>query len=278
MTYKEFINTVEKKVQERIGREGELEQYETVKNNGVNRIGLVHKKPQISMSPTIYMEEFYEQYQEGTSISELVETIYNIYQHISEKPPVQVEDALDYHKIKYKIAYKLIHMEMNSELLKEVPYDVFENLAVVPYVIFENPELGIATLQIRNEHLKSWKIDRETVLMQAVRNTFKILPAEVEQLTEFMYVITNSKNHFGAAAMLYPWVLQSLHEDLKENFYILPSSVHELIVIPESYGLCPERMCDIVKEINEECVLAEDVLSNSVYYYVGEEQRVVTYN
>lgn len=278
MTYREFIDTIEKKIQERVGEEEVIQQYETMKNNGVNRIGLVHRKPQVNMSPTIYMEEFYEQYQDGASIAELVETICNIYQQVSEKPPVQVEDALDYHKIKHKIAYKLIHLEKNCELLKEVPHDIFENLAVVPYVIFENSDLGIATLQIRNEHLKSWGIDRETVLTQAVRNSFKILPAKVEQLTDYLYVITNSKGHFGAAALLYPWVLQSLYEKLEENYYILPSSVHELIAIPESFGLHPDKMRDIVREINEEEVLEEEVLSNSVYYYIGEEHRIVTYN
>ena len=89
-----------------------------------------------------------------------------------------------------------------------------------------------------------------------------------------MYVLTNRQKYFGAACMLYTGLLKEIAGQLGHNLFILPSSVHELILLPDKGMDTPERLCDMVREVNETQVSAEEVLSDNVYYYNSEEDRV----
>ena len=91
------------------------------------------------------------------------------------------------------------------------------------------------------------------------------IPVEEEQ--DFMYVLSNHLRSFGAACILYPHVLEMVGDVIGEDFYVLPSSVHEVIVVPESYSMEQGEMEAMVTEINETQVAAEEVLSNHAYFY-----------
>lgn len=275
MNYKEFVCAMETAMKKRMGKEASVYQYDTVKNNGTRRCGLVFRKSEETMAPTIYLEEFYTQYQEGMSEEELADSIYNIYQQVRVKELYPYKDVLDYQKIKNKIVYKLVHKEMNTDFLKEVPFKEFKDLVILPYVLFENEEFGIATLQIKNEHLNSWKVEAEEVFSMAKKNTPQLLPMELFQLTEDMYVMTNSAKNLGAAVILYPDSLEYAYKKLEEDFFVLPSSIHEVILVPQSFGAKIRHLQSIVKEINESEVRPEEILANSVYYYAGNEKRLI---
>lgn len=267
MDYREFVNVMKNQVQMVLGEEVEVEVYEAVKNNEVKRVGLVLKSEQIPVSPTVYMEEFHNQYSKGATISELVKSIERLYQRVKVTDSQPYIDILDYQKIKSKIAYKLINKKQNRKNLRDTPYKEFFDMVMVPYVMFENSDFGYATMQIREEHLESWGVDSETVLQDAMENSEHLLPAELSLLTECMCVITNVTHSMGASAICYPGVLERVGEMLKENFYILPSSIHEFIAIPESFAAAEDYLKKTVREINQTAVAAEEILSNEIYYY-----------
>ena len=103
----------------------------------------------------------------------------------------------------------------------------------------------------------------------------QIYPVQIRQIVRFMYVATNEQCSLGAAVMRYPDFREKVRGMIRGDFYILPSSIHEVILVPESFGLEPERMQEMVKEINQTGVALEEVLSDSVYYFDGEEIRIV---
>ena len=82
-----------------------------------------------------------------------------------------------------------------------------------------------------------------------------------------MYVLTNKQKLQGAACMLYPGVLKSFGERMGQDFYVLPSSVHEVILVPAVPGTEPEILRDIVSDINRTQVAPDEVLADSVYFY-----------
>lgn len=272
MNYEEFIEVMNREVKAAVGAGVSVRVYEAMKNNGVKRKGLVIGENGANMSPTIYLEDFYSEYQGGSELSDLVESIKCLYERVKLADSYPYKDVSDYQKIKPKILYKLINYEDNMEYLKEVPYEAFFDMAAVPYVMFENPELGNATMQIKNEHLKGWGVDGKTVLSEARRNTPLAQPAELGQLTEYMYVLTNPERNFGAVTVCYPETLEKVWRYIGEDYYLLPSSIHEFILIPESYGAEAKQLQRIVREINATEVRAEEVLSNRVYYYNGSEK------
>ena len=94
-------------------------------------------------------------------------------------------------------------------------------------------------------------------------------------LTDVMYVHTNESGYLGAAVILYSDVLKKEYERLGENFYIIPSSIHEIIVVPESFGMNRIEMENMLRSINASDVREEEILSDYVYYYMGKEERII---
>lgn len=190
--------------------------------------------------------------------------------------------------VKNKIVYRLINREKNKKLLSEVPYMPWKDLAIVFYLLLEMDEhqMQQAAMLIKKEQLEWWNTSTEDLYQNAMLNTEKLLPYELtnmyalltemlgveeieDHLTaeESMYVLTNQMRSFGAAAVLYPGRLEMLALYLKENFYILPSSVHEMIILPESGALPKEELNAVIQEINGSQVNAEEYLSDHAYYY-----------
>ena len=134
---------------------------------------------------------------------------------------------------------------------------------------------GRSKYEIRNEHLRYWRVEKEEIRRLAEKNTPRIYPVQIRQIVRFMYVATNEQCSLGAAVMRYPDFREKVRGMIRGDFYILPSSIHEVILVPESFGLEPERMQEMVKEINQTGVALEEVLSDSVYYFDGEEIRIV---
>lgn len=80
-------------------------------------------------------------------------------------------------------------------------------------------------------------------------------------------VLTNNTGIFGAASLFYPYVLEMIGKRMEGSFFILPSSIHETILLPDDEAYRLSELEDMVREINRTELLAEDWLSDSVYYY-----------
>ena len=81
------------------------------------------------------------------------------------------------------------------------------------------------------------------------------------------YVITNSNGINGASVILYTDILKEIGGFLGEDYYLLPSSIHEMLAIPVSAPMDEKEMHEMVEEVNRSCVVSEEILSDSVYRY-----------
>ena len=275
MNYTEFMNAMLCEIRGQIGVEVRTELYTVTKNNGTRRTGILFKQTDSNLAPTIYLEEFYQKYLKGQQVPDLADSICSIYQEIRVKKTCDCQNLFDFENVKEHIVYKLIRRDANEELLKQIPYEPFLDLAVVYYIQIDNTRFGSAAIQIRNEHLRYWRVEKEEIQRLAEKNTPRIYPVQIQQVMRFMYVATNQQCSMGAAVMRYPNLWEKVRGMIGESFYILPSSIHEVILVPESFGMEPERMTEMVKEINQTGVAPEEVLSDSVYYFDGEEIRIV---
>lgn len=256
------------------------------KNNGVWRKGLTIEEKGINISPTIYLEEYYQQFCHGSSLESITEEILDLYGELRFQAPWKGERLRVYQEIRDKIVYRLISRERNPVLLREIPYVSYLDLAIVFAVILEIDRRGIVTMLIRTEQLKEWGIGKEEVYRQACENTRRLLPADFQSMKAVieelimvpcreneikLCVLTNRMKRYGAAAVLYEGQLESMGQMLGENYYVLPSSVHEMLILPESCAPETEEMNRMIKEINEAVVDPEEVLGDHVYYYDREK-------
>ena len=275
MNYTEFMNAMLCEIRGQVDAQVRTELYTVTKNNGTRRTGILFKQEDSNLAPTIYLEEFYQKYLKGQQVPDLADSICSIYQEIRVKKTCDCQNLFDFNHVKEHIVYKLIRRDANEELLKQIPYEPFLDLAVVYYIQIDNTRFGSAAIQIRNEHLRYWRVEKEEIRRLAGKNTPRIYPTQIQKIVRFMYVATNEQCSLGAAVMRYPDFREKVRGMIRGDFYILPSSIHEVILVPESFGLEPERMQEMVKEINQTGVAPEEVLSDSVYYFDGEEIRIV---
>lgn len=282
MTYNQFVQATEQRVKEEIEECASVSAYMARKNNGTRRRGLLFLEEDSNVSPTIYLEEYYWQFQQGKPLEEIVEEILGLYGKIRFKEQWQEDVLRDYSVLKGRIVYRLINREANQDILKEIPYIPYLDLAIVFYVLIELSEYGTAAMPVKKEHLKLWKVTAEQIYEQACKNTHRLLPCEFQTMRaviaelaglgedkgeDCLYVLTNCLKSFGASVILYPERLAEIGKYLGENYYVLPSSVHEVLILPESAAPGKKALCDMVSEINETQVPPEEVLSDRVYFY-----------
>lgn len=290
MTYYQFVQEVEKKVKREAGKNIAVCIHTAVKNNGRKRKGLMITKEGVNISPAIYLEEYYEQFEEGVSLEDIVRDILRLYNGVKFCRSWDGKAIADYAAINGKIIYQLINWKKNKERLSEVPYRPYLDMAVVFYVLMEVSEYGTAVMLIKKEHLDVWKVTEEEIYARACSNTEHLLPCEfqtmkavIAELTDryedksrdVMYVLSNHIRSHGAAAILYEGRLKEIGEYLKESYYVLPSSVHEVIIIPESEAPGRKALIQMVTEINATQVETEEVLSDNAYYYDRETGKLL---
>ena len=294
MTYYQFVQAVESRIKEAVKESVAVRIHTAEKNNGTIRRGLTLTEQDINISPTIYLEEYYRQFQNGGSLEHITSDILRLYNEVRFQKSWGEEKLYDYSQVKEKVIYRLVNYESNEKMLRNVPYIVYLDLAIVFCVLLEVTKYGTATMAIRNDHLDLWGVEKEELYRQASENTSRFLPddfssmsAVIEELTEEseahisfedkeeeMYVLSNRIHSYGAAAILYSGRMEGIGMYLKSNYYILPSSVHEVIVVPEKAAVEKEELSAMVAEINRTQVEAEEVLSDHAYYYNRKKGRL----
>lgn len=299
MSYEQFIENMAAIIKGRMEISLDLSIHSTVKNNGYQRKGITFSEEGSNISPTIYLEEYYEKFMRGSSVKELAEQVLEMYRKIRIRHSWNEVSVQDYQNIKDKIIYKLVNQERNGELLDQVPHVRYLDLAILYFVLVDMDKSGgqMATMLIRNEHLTWWNVTSEEIRRRADMNTEKILPYEfsamcmmIEEMLgnqemeeeewkkfreqENMYILTNHIRSCGASAILYPGRLQAIGDYFKENYFILPSSIHEVIILPESKALPKDEMECVIREVNETQVQAEEFLSNHAYYYDRQKMEI----
>lgn len=292
MEYQEFLSAVERKMNLKMTGGMHASLHEAVKNNGEVKRGVLVESPGINISPAFYLEEVYQRYQGGDTLDQLVDELLKCYQEVRCQKSLDITNLETIEGIRDKVVFKLIHSEKNRDLLKEIPHREILDLSIVFYLIVDMEERSTATILIRNDHLKVWGIDEERLLSFAYENVQRLIPPQLFLMREivaetleggrkpinlfeypgslkdeFMYVLTNSHRNLGAAAILYPGVQKKIAEILRGSYYVIPSSIHEMIVIPMTESITRKELDQMVREANENVVDPEEILSDHVYIY-----------
>lgn len=290
MNYEEFICRVQAEVKEKMGEKAQVERRRITKNNGVELEGITITEEGQRISPMIYLDEYYSIYERGVTIPQIGEDILRIYERSRESLPKTPDFYTDFEKVKARLACKLINYQRNEKQLVRVPYVRCLDLALVFYYALEEEEIGRGTILIYNSHLTMWGISKEQLYEAARRNTPGLLPYEFIEMRELlaesfadgedfeeelpMYVLSNRERHFGAVNMIYDSVLSEIGRRIGDDFYVLPSSVHECIIVPAGAKATRSELSNIVWDINRTQVLPEEVLSDNVYFYERRNHRL----
>lgn len=296
MDIEEFSNAVLAAVKDKADGAFKARMITITKNNGIKMTGIVSVVPGSKGGPCIYLDSYYEEYRKGrTEIREVIGKVCRqLMEHKDDLRDFSMDSLCYWDVVKTRIYVKLINREMNTGLLGAVPHRQFLDLSAVYYIKLEGKG-GIPTILIYNEHMLMWRKDEEELYQTAMKNmrlegealfedmdmVFKrMMPEHADFLADSgalqvsMYVLSNRSKFFGAAEILDSNTLKSIGNRLGEDFVILPSSVHETIIIPSSKAPEYSELADQVREVNEEDVEIGERLSNHVYLYSRNERTL----
>lgn len=258
----------------------------------MTKAGLSISEKGSTRSIAIYFDDFYPEYLNGVSLSQISRDIVEInLEH--EFPEVLDIDFADYKAIKDKLRIRLVGSEHNAAYLKAGIYQTHPMGAEVVYVELQRSSEGTMVSRVTHSMVEEWGVPEREVFAAALENTQKKEPASFLPLIEGIdvilgmvnlevnevnkeepYVLCNKNRDNGASVLLYPGMLEELHEKMGGDFYILPSSIHEVMILSKEAGLPVEELNSMIKEINREMVHPQEQLGNVAYEFQGETGRL----
>lgn len=275
----------------------EISETVVVKMNDQKLHGLVIREKGSDAAPTFYMDDMFERYSQGEDLGSLMTELANQYSFAKDMPkPPEVD--LSWDNVKDKLTVRLLEKKRNREFLSTMPYvSVGHGLAIIADINMGEDRGGDWRIAINNNVLESLGVDKERLFSDAMSNAKIYDPPTLVDMTNAlfsqeknnlldreepiapedlggMYVLTNSTGSLGAAALFYPDVKEKAAELMGSDYYILPSSVHEVILVPDNPSIDAKDLCKMVKEANRTVVEEKDILSDNVYHYSREDRRL----
>jgi len=306
--YDSFVKSFSEIILQMMGKDYSIRIFKVIKNDSLEQDSLILCKSGTGFSPGIYLMPYYKEYSEGADIFELAARLCASYKRNEEE---KAEDGFTYtlENVKKRIIYRLLSYEKNKKLLEKIPHIKYLDLAVTYYCLLQNDESRISAIRITNEHLQSWNISVNELHKLAANNTKREFPPVIlsvddvihtfhneervsysnaaaekilkektnisnEQINS-MYVLSNSAGIYGAACLLYKNLLRDFSAKVQADLYILPSSIHELIIIANRKDIDKDELALMVRSINRTHLAYDEVLSDNVYYYSREYNAIL---
>lgn len=306
MDLKQFAEAVKEEASKKLGRDYEVDVAEQLKNNGVVMTQLSIRKKDCQICPSIYLENFFEEYQMGQDLQTVTDNLLSYYGSISDIPNdiQEITQDLSYENMRNRLVFKLIKTYDNQELLKAVPSIPYLDLSIVFYTYLFSDDNIRATAIVSNRNMEDWGVTVDELYQRALVNMQEDFPPILYELLPVLLgespknllvgesafkpkengmaellVLSNKYDLFGAAVLLYPGVLEQCRELLGKDFVILPSSVEEVILV--YYPDCEGKLLDsfelshLIQSINESEVGEEKWLSNHAYKYCSATKQVI---
>lgn len=272
-----------------------------LKNNDVCLDSVSILNPAISeqVTPVVYLQPYFEEFKKGLSMEKIVNNIYELLLIHTEQPVFNIQEIGTFEQARDRITISVVSLELNHERLSSIVHRSWFDLAIIyKYNVQTNDDLQ-GTITITNQLLKMWNISEEDLYLAAMENTrnsdWLIMPIaemmkkmilestleideELPEVNPGMYVVTTTSKNNGAMAILYPDIFERLIEDYSiecDVLYIMPSSIHELIVYSAGQKeISTEYLKNLVYEVNTVSLERTEVLSYSVYYYDPKTSQV----
>lgn len=296
MTLENFTNLIKENLTEALEEKESCKIDHVLKNNGTELVGVTIMREDVNISPTIYINNFYDAYEDGDiSMEEVLNEILHIYDNNKMEQSIDLRDFLDYEKVKDHIVFKLVNTEKNEKFLEDVPHVDVLDLSLIFQCIVSEGKHEHATITIHEAHRKLWNISVEELYEKAMNNTQVLYRYEIKNmrniLCEFlqeredeleslleqsqdiypMYVLSNRNRLDGAGCLFYPNLMRNFAKAVNSSFYVIPSSIHEVILLPCTGAEDAKELQDMIQTVNDTELSNEEILSYSLYFYDIEE-------
>ena len=285
LNYEEFKKEILKRVRKEAGEDTEVEITVIQKNNGTSKEAIAFLDKENNLQPLIYLESIYSQYCAGAELSVCVGFTVEVYRSVMG---VDIDTAYkDWKTVRNKIEMAVINKAWNADTISGIPHRDFLDLVLYCRVIIDKNENGVASTIVRSHMLSEWGISEEE-LWEAAFSNLKTEEFDIKDVNEVLgfifregglsgaldknefepvlYVLTNKYQNRGAVGMLRTDLLEKFAEQGGCDLYILPSSIHEVLLLKDD-EMPVDELRKVVRSVNRGMVDEMDRLSDEVYYY-----------
>ena len=268
------------------------------KNNGLKLTELQIFNENSNICPAIYLEPFYKIYQSDGDLETVLKKMVQIRLNNDVNSIFDTELVLNFEKVKGSIIPCLLRKDWNEQLLAEKPYKTVADLAITYRMLLVETNINnIASIPITNDLMNVWHVDIDTLHELALQNMSELLPSTLQSISsaieeefrrsnmgdgqevtdvvapkgDVMYVLSNKQRLYGAAAVLDKEIMQKILDRFGENFYIIPSSINECIILTSSLAMSVKEATDLIKVVNATHVVVDERLSDHLYRYSAKD-------
>lgn len=242
---------------------------------------------------SVHVDELYTAYQEGAKLNAIVNYIgndvlhtksYNIYD--------KTRELMDYGTAKSRLLVRLINYGRNTDVLRDVVYKTFGDIAFTVCAIVDENEHGITSTKILKTMVKKWGKNEDDIFNEAIENTYRISPPRFYTLEKMLLndiysgdsfmnsddtfqlndhfaenLLSTTRQTNGAIAVFLPGVAEKISEMLNSDFYMVFTSIHEVMIHSVKSGVNPEDLKNILRDTISEATLSSDYLTEKIYKY-----------
>ena len=249
--------------------------------------------------PNINLDSYFEAYRNGSMGMD--DIMKNISKQLEEEPPLDTDWLMDYGQVKDKLCIRLADAKENESFLRNKPHKEVDGLAVTYNVVFNTPDGMSASVPVNNNMMKMYGISEEQLHADALASSQTLFPATCVSLAKMMgdmmgldadtvmptmdepqlMVLTNDQAFHGAGALFYPGQMEAIASQLGSDYFILPSSIHEVLLLPDDGTVDADVLNFMIQDINLSTVAPEERLANEAYHYDAKDhvlEKAATYN
>lgn len=269
----------------------EVQIVEVAKNNDRVLKGFVFDRGENIPCPTFYIEDAYEHYLKGDTPEEIMQDLALAVEQSWDMEVPLTDISMEYDSIKDKLAFQLVDGCENKERLKTCVHTKLGNDLAMIYYIEMTQESSFMRAVISNDMAEEYNYDIKQLKADAHTNMEKMHPAQLFSpssmmmemmmeghptnllavpemvLDDRLYVLTNEKSIYGASTIMYDGIQEKLGNMFQGNYYVIPSSTQELMIVPANGGHDARELLGILKDANEKFVEPEEFLSNRLFMY-----------
>ena len=285
MTIEKFAEEVMDRIRSDESLEGAETVLKTVEKLNSSYLGLKVRAKGRAIAPSFNLELLYQAFMDGSE--DMNGIIKEIKDGISNAPDFETEKIFDYNWAKSRLVLRVYDVEWNAEKLADMPYKEMDGLAITYGVLIGGGVGPSGLCPVNNSLLTAWGVDGSRVHEDAMSSAPKLMPPRINKMYDIlscvpdinadllpppeddtdMTVLTNNGEFYGAGALFYPGIQDQIAGRVGGDYFVLPSSIHEVLIIPDHVFEARSFLEGMVREVNQECVTPEERLSDHVYHY-----------
>ena len=281
---------------------------EVTKNNEVLTGLCLKSNATVSVTPVVYLEPAYREMQTtGISADKIIEDLADIYLgalSMAEGMKRELAPKIDADFIKKNVVFRMVNTDLNLKMVQECVHRDVEDLSAIYFVITKMDSRGCEGFKVEKAMLESFGLTEQELYECAKVNTPEKMPVKICRIEDILlkspmcdpftrkmiedsmdsvpeaervYVVGNETDHFGANVVMFPEVLAEAANKIGSKCFVIPSSMHEVIVL-SAEGMSPDGLKNLIRDTNDNHVAPQDFLSDSVYTFDPQTLEFARYD